>query len=128
MCKPSEVNKIGRLTLVINYVRNYMAKKLYVGGLSYDTTEDGLKEFFAQAGTVESASIIIDRMSNRSKGFGFVEMSSDEEAAKAIEMFNGKELDGRSLTVNEARPMEERPKRDFNRSGRGGFGGGRDRY
>ena len=105
-----------------------MAKKLYVGGLSYDTAEDGLKEFFSQAGTVESASIIIDRMSNRSKGFGFVEMSSDEEAVKAIKMFNGKELDGRSLTVNEARPMEDRPKRDFNRGGRGGFGGGRNRY
>lgn len=105
-----------------------MAKKLYVGGLSYDTTEDALKEFFSQAGTVESASIITDRMSNRSKGFGFVEMSSDEEATKAIEMFNGKELDGRSLTVNEARPMESRPKRDFDRGGRGGFGGGRNRY
>ena len=82
-----------------------MAKKLYVGGLSYNTTEDALKELFSQAGTVETATIIIDRMSNRSKGFGFVEMSSDEEAEKAIEMFNGKELDGRSLTVNEARPM-----------------------
>ena len=105
-----------------------MAKKLYVGGLSYNTTEDALKELFSQAGTVETATIIIDRMSNRSKGFGFVEMSSDEEAGKAIEMFNGKELDGRSLTVNEARPMESRPKRDFDRGGRGGFGGGRNRY
>ena len=105
-----------------------MAKKLYVGGLSYNTTEDALKELFSQAGTVETATIIIDRMSNRSKGFGFVEMSTDEEAGKAIEMFNGKELDGRSLTVNEARPMESRPKRDFNRGGRGGFGGGRNRY
>jgi RNA recognition motif-containing protein len=105
-----------------------MAKKLYVGGLSYNTTEDALKELFSQAGTVETASIIVDRMSNRSKGFGFVEMSSDEEAEKAIEMFNGKELDGRSLTVNEARPMEARPKRDFDRGGRGGFGGGRNRY
>jgi len=105
-----------------------MAKKLYVGGLSYNTTEDALKELFSQAGTVETATIIVDRMSNRSKGFGFVEMSSDEEAEKAIEMFNGKELDGRSLTVNEARPMEARPKRDFDRGGRGGFGGGRNRY
>ncbi len=105
-----------------------MAKKLYVGGLSYNTTEDALKELFSQAGTVETATIIVDRMSNRSKGFGFVEMSSDEEAEKAIEMFNGKELDGRSLTVNEARPMESRPKRDFDRGGRGGFGGGRNRY
>ena len=105
-----------------------MAKKLYVGGLSYGTTEDALKELFSQAGTVESATIIIDRMSGRSKGFGFVEMSSDEEAQKAIETLNGKELDGRSLTVNEARPMEDRPKRDFDRGGRGGFGGGRNRY
>ncbi len=104
-----------------------MAKKLYVGGLSYDTTEDGLKDAFAKAGTVESATIITDKMSGRSKGFGFVEMSSDEEATKAMEMWNGKELDGRTLTVNEARPMEERPpRRDFNRGGGSGgrsFGG-----
>jgi len=100
-----------------------MAKKLYVGGLSYDTTEDGLKDAFAKAGTVDSAVIITDKMSGRSKGFGFVEMSSDEEATKAIEMWNGKELDGRTLTVNEARPMEERPpRRDFNRGGGGGGG------
>lgn len=105
-----------------------MAKKLYVGGLSYSTTEDALKELFSQAGTVETATIIVDRMSGRSKGFGFVEMSSDEEAQKAIETFNGKELDGRNLTVNEARPMEARPKRDFDRGGRGGFGGNRNRY
>lgn len=95
-----------------------MAKKLYVGGLSYDTTEETLKKTFSEAGTVESASIIIDKVSGRSKGFGFVEMSSDEEAQKAIEMFNGKELDGRSITVNVARPPESRPQR-------GGFGGGR---
>ena len=101
-----------------------MAKKLYVGGLSYDTTEDGLKEAFSKAGTVESAIIITDKMSGRSKGFGFVEMSSEEEAQKAMEMWNGKELDGRTLTVNEARPMEERPpRRDFNRGGGRGFGG-----
>ena len=105
-----------------------MAKKLYVGGLSYSTAEDALKELFSQAGTVESATIIIDRMSGRSKGFGFVEMSSDEEAQKAIEMFNGKELDGKNITVNEARPMEARPKRDFDRGGRGGFGNNRRRY
>jgi len=98
-------------------IRKNMAKKLYVGGLSYDTTEDSLKEAFAKAGTVESAIIIIDKMSGRSKGFGFVEFSSDEEAQKAIEMWNGKEFEGRSLTVNEARPMEERPRRDFNRDG-----------
>ena len=100
-----------------------MAKKLYVGGLSYDTTGGTLKETFSQAGTVESATVIVDRMSNRSKGFGFVEMSSDEEAQKAIEIFNGKELDGRSITVNEARPQEPRPRQGgFDRGGRG-FGG-----
>ena len=104
-----------------------MAKKLYVGGLSYDTTENTLRDTFAQAGAVQSAVIIMDRMSGRSKGFGFVEMASDEDAAKAIEMFNGKELDGRSLTVNEARPQESRPRQGggFNRGGGGrGFGGG----
>lgn len=101
--------------------------------MSYDTTEDTLRDTFGQAGTVETATIIMDRMSGRSKGFGFVEMSSDEEAQKAIEMFNGKELDGRSITVNEARPQEARPRGGggggFDRGSRGGFGGGRrDRY
>jgi len=108
-----------------------MAKKLYVGGLSYDTTEATLKETFSAAGTVESAAIIIDKMTNRSKGFGFVEMATEEEAQKAIETLNGKELDGRTLTVNEAKPMEPRAPRTggYNRDNRGGFGGGnRDRY
>lgn len=102
-----------------------MAKKLYVGGLSYGTNQDGLKEYFSQAGAVQTAIIIMDRMSGRSKGFGFVEMASDEEAQKAIEMFDGKEFEGRTLTVNEARPMEERPKTGgFRRQdGNGGFGG-----
>lgn len=96
-----------------------MAKKLYVGGLPYSTTDNELKESFSQAGTVVSATVITDRMSGRSKGFGFVEMSSDEEAQKAIEMWNGKDFGGRTLTVNEARPLEERPRRDFrNNSGR----------
>ncbi len=89
-----------------------MAKKLYVGNLSYDTNDDSLKDTFSKAGNVDSAIIIKDKMSGRSKGFGFVEMSTEEEAQKAIEMFNGKELDGRTLTVNEARPMEERPRRE----------------
>src|SRR3990172_8976738 len=98
-----------------------MAKKLYVGGLSYGTTEDTLKDTFSQAGTVESATIIMDRMSGRSKGFGFVEMATEEEAQKAIEMFNGKEMDGRSIVVNEARPQEARPRTGgFNRDGYGG--------
>jgi RNA recognition motif-containing protein len=107
-----------------------MAQKLYVGGLSYGTTEDSLREYFSQAGSVQSAAIIIDKMSGRSKGFGFVEMSSDEEAQKAIDMFNGKEFEGRTLTVNEARPMEDRPKRSFGApqgGNRGGFGR-QDRY
>lgn len=104
-----------------------MAKKLYVGGLSYDTTEETLKGLFAQAGAVESVTIIIDRMSGRSKGFAFVEMASEEEAQKAIEMLNGKEVDGRTITVNEARPQESRPRSGgFNR-GRRDFGGRRDR-
>ncbi|MDP2598833.1 MAG: RNA-binding protein [Candidatus Liptonbacteria bacterium] len=105
-----------------------MAKKLYVGGLPYTTTQDELQSAFAQAGTVTSATIIIDKMSGRSKGFGFVEFADDAEAEKAIEMWNGKDFGGRSLTVNEARPMEARPpRRDGGDRGgdRGGFGGGR---
>jgi len=90
-----------------------MAKKLYVGNLPYNVTADDLKNQFSQAGSVESATVITDKMSGRSKGFGFVEMATDEEAAKAIELFNGKEMEGRALTVNEARPMEERPKREY---------------
>ena len=101
-----------------------MAKKLFVGGISFETTEDGLKEMFAPAGTVESATVIVDRISGRSKGFGFVEMSTEEEAKKAIEMLNGKQIDGRNITVNEARPMEARPRRNYGGSNRGGFGGG----
>ena len=110
-----------------------MAKKLYIGGLPYATSQDELKEAFMKAGNVESATIIMDKMTGRSKGFGFVEMSTEEEAQKAIEMWNGKELAGRTLTVNEARPMEARPPRrdggGFNRGGdRGGFGGGRNEW
>lgn len=112
-----------------------MAVKLYVGGISYGTNEDVLRDEFSKAGTVESAIIIKDKMSGRSKGFGFVEMSTPEEAQAAIEMFNGKELDGRTVTVNEARPMEPRPPRTggfqrrdggsrFDGNG-GGNGGGR---
>mgnify|MGYP002636171048 FL=1 len=107
-----------------------MAKKLYVGGLPYSTSEDELREAFSQAGAVESASIIMDRMSGRSKGFGFVEMTNDEDAQKAIELWNGKDFGGRTLTVNEARPMEERPRNNFRSGGnsdRGGYSGGGDR-
>jgi RNA recognition motif-containing protein len=83
-------------------------KKLFIGGINFKTTEDVLKEEFAKAGEVLSAVIIMDRMTNRSKGFGFVEMANDDEAEKAIEMFNGQELDGRKVIVNEARPLEKR--------------------
>lgn len=108
-----------------------MAKKLYIGGLSYNTTEETLKKLFSEAGEVESATVITDKMTGRSKGFGFVEMSTEEQAQAAIEMFNGKDLDGRNVTVNEARPQESRPPRTggggFNRGGgnRGGFSGNR---
>lgn len=106
-----------------------MGKKLFVGGLSYDTVEESLRELFSKAGVVESATIIVDKMSHRSKGFGFVEMATEEEAKKAIELFNGKELEGRAITVNEARPLEERPRRNFSerRSSSGGFGDNRRR-
>jgi cold-inducible RNA-binding protein len=104
-----------------------MAKKLYVGGLSYSTTEDALKNAFSQAGNVTSAVIITDKMTGRSKGFGFVEFDGDEEATAAIDMFNGQEFEGRKLTVNEARPMENRPQGGGNRGGGGGFGGGQRR-
>jgi cold-inducible RNA-binding protein len=102
-----------------------MATKLYVGGLPYSTNEEALREHFAQAGNVTSAVIIMDKMSGRSKGFGFVEMSSDEEAQSAISMFHDKEFDGRKLTVNEARPMEARPPRTGGNGG-GGYGGRRE--
>ncbi|MEK7641007.1 MAG: RNA-binding protein [Patescibacteria group bacterium] len=88
-----------------------MAKKLYVGNLPYTANDESLKEIFQAAGSVESANVIMDRMTGRSRGFGFVEMSTDEDAQKAIEMFNGKDMGGRALTVNEAKPMESRAPR-----------------
>ncbi len=93
-----------------------MTTKLYVGGIPYTSTNDDLKNHFSPAGAVVSAQIIIDKMTNRSKGFGFVEMSSEEEANKAIEMFHDKDFSGRRLTVNIARPLaprEDRPRRAF---------------
>ena len=102
-----------------------MSMKLYVGNLSFQTSSDDLQQLFAQAGTVESASVVEDRETGRSRGFGFVEMSSAEEGAKAIEQFNGKEFNGRNLTVNEARPREDRGGRGGGGGGgRGGYGGG----
>jgi RNA recognition motif-containing protein len=96
-----------------------MAKKLYVGNLSYDTNDGSLQQMFAAYGSVQSAQIVMDRDTGRSKGFGFVEMSSDQEAQAAITGLNGKEFNGRALTVNEARPREDRG------GGRSGGGGGR---
>ena len=97
-----------------------MGKKLYVGNLPFSATEQDLSETFAQCGTVDSVKIITDRDTGRSKGFGFVEMSTDDEAQKAISKFNGADYDGRAMTVNEAKPMAPRE----NRGGGGGGGGG----
>ncbi len=104
-----------------------MGTKLYVGNLSYDITENDLQDLFAQAGTVTSVNIMQDRATGRARGFGFVEMATEADSAKAISMFNGKEVQGRALTVNEARPREERPAGGGGgfRGGRGGGGGGR---
>ncbi len=101
-----------------------MGNKLYVGNLGYGVTSSDLEGLFAAFGTVQSAQVIADRDSGRSKGFGFVEMSTDQEAQAAIEGLNGREHDGRALTVNEARPREERSGGGGGRGGRGGRGGG----
>ena len=99
-----------------------MATRLFVGNLSFNTTEGDILDLFKQSGNVTSCQLIMDKFTNKSKGFAFVEMGSQEEATKAITECNGKELDGRALTVNEARPREERPRGGF---GGGGGGGGR---
>ena len=102
-----------------------MSMKLYVGNLAFQTSSDDLQELFAQAGTVESASVVEDRETGRSRGFGFVEMSSKEEGEAAIAKFNGQEVNGRSLNVNEAKPREDRGNRGGGGGGgRGGYGGG----
>ncbi len=98
-----------------------MGKRLYVGNLSYGTTDAALRQLFEEHGSVTSAQIIMDRETGRSKGFGFVEMSSDQEAQAAITALNGTQIDGRALTVNEARPKTE----GGGGGGRGGYGGGR---
>jgi RNA recognition motif-containing protein len=112
-----------------------MSKKLYVGNLGYDVSSSSLEQLFAQHGTVQSAQVITDRETGRSKGFGFVEMASDEEAQAAITALNGREHDGRTLTVNEAKPRESRGGYGGGgggggggRGGRGGYGGGGRRY
>ena len=127
--KPERVGNGHRNTpATVKEEKRTMATKLYVGNLSFQTSEEDLQRHFEQAGTVTSCSIIMDKFTDRSRGFGFVEMGSQEEADKAIEMFNGKDMDGRALTVNEARPREDRPPRGggFDGGG-GGYGGGRDR-
>jgi RNA recognition motif-containing protein len=101
-----------------------MSNKIYVGGLPFSTTEGQLEEMFSAHGTVESARVITDKFTGRSRGFGFVEMSSGGEAQKAIEALNGTEIEGRTLTVNEARPQERRSGSGGDRSG----GGGRNRW
>jgi RNA recognition motif-containing protein len=103
-----------------------MANKIFVGSLAYTATDDDLSQFFAEAGTVVSAKVIIDRDTNRSKGFGFVEMSTDEEAKVAVDTLNGKDLNGRSIALSEARPQAPREPRSF--GGGGGGGGGGNRY
>ena len=101
-----------------------MGKKLYVGNLSYSISDSSLEQLFAAHGTVQSAQVIMDRDSGRSKGFGFVEMSNDEEAQAAISALNGREVEGRALTVNEARPREEGGGGGRRGGGGGGYGGG----
>jgi cold-inducible RNA-binding protein len=103
-----------------------MSNRLFVGNLSFDTTENDLQDAFAAFGTITEANLMMDRVTNRSRGFAFVTMSTAEEAQKAIDGLNGKQIGGRALTVNIAKPREERPaggRREY-----GGGGGGRDRY
>jgi cold-inducible RNA-binding protein len=100
-----------------------MATKIFVGSLAYTATDDDLNQFFAEAGTVVSAKVIMDRETNRSKGFGFVEMANDDEAKAAIDSLNGKDLGGRPVALSEARPQAPREPRSF-----GGGGGGGNRY
>ena len=102
-----------------------MGSKIYVGGLPYAATEQQLSDLFAQHGAVESARVITDKFTGQSRGFGFVEMTTSEDAQKAIGALNGTQMDGRTLTVNEAKPME--PRSGGGGGGRGGFGGGAGR-
>ena len=105
-----------------------MSNKLFVGNLSFETTENDLQDAFAAHGTVTETNLMMDRVSGRPRGFGFVTMSTPEEVQKAIAALNGAQLDGRALTVNIARPREERPAGGGGRSNYGGGGGGRSRY
>ena len=127
---PAFGNSLWKVT-VSRTVKHHMSNKLFVGNLSFNTTENDLQDAFAAHGTVTEANLMMDRTTNRPRGFGFVTMSSAEEAQKAIAALNGKEMDGRALTVNVAKPREERTgggggRREY--SGGGGYGGGRNRY
>jgi len=128
---PAFGNSLRKVT-VSRTVKHHMSNKLFVGNLSFNTTENDLQDAFAQFGTVTETNLMMYRMTNRPRGFGFVTMSSAEEAQKAIEGMNGKDMDGRALTVNVARPREERPagggggRREF--GGGSGGGGRRERY
>ncbi len=129
---PALGNSLWKLP-VWRTVKNHMSNKLFVGNLSFNITENDLQEAFAAHGTVTETNLLMDRMTNRPRGFGFVTMSSAEEAQKAIEAMNGKDMDGRALTVNVAKPREERTgggRREYGGSsgGYGGGGGGGGRY
>ncbi len=115
---------------LVFFMEAQMGKKLYVGNLAYTVTDGTLEQMFAAHGSVQSAQVIMDRDTGRSKGFGFVEMDSEQEAQAAISALNGQQMDGRNLTVNEAKPREDRGGRGGHGGSRGGYGGGgrRDRY
>ena len=131
---PTFGNSLWKVS-VCRTVKHHMSNKLFVGNLSFNTTENDLQDAFAAHGTVTEANLMMDRTTNRPRGFGFVTMSTAEEAQKAIAALNGKEIDGRALTVNVARPREERAggggggRREYSGGGGGGYrGGGRSRY
>jgi cold-inducible RNA-binding protein len=130
---PKFGNSLGKQRLV-GQLKHHMSNKLFVGNLSFNTTENDLNDAFAAFGSVTETNLMMDRMTNRPRGFGFVTMSSADEAQKAIEGLNGKEIDGRALTVNVARPREDRPPGGGGGGGRREFGGGgggagrRERY
>ena len=123
--------RLTSLDLHMDNQQSVQGNKLYVGGIPYRSTEDDLKKAFGEAGNVASASIISDRMTGRSRGFGFVEMATEAEAQAAIDRWDGKEMDGRTLSVSFARPQGDRPPRregGFGGGDRGGFGGGNGGY
>jgi RNA recognition motif-containing protein len=132
---PMVGNSLAKVAVSVGR-KHHMSNKLFVGNLSFNTTENDLQDTFAAHGTVLEANLMMDRMSGKPRGFGFVTMSTPEEAQKAIEALNGKSVDGRALTVNIARPREERPsgggggggRREYGGGGGGGGGGGRGRY